>query len=133
MEEKFFDTLALLPLTLSPRDMLRETLGDLPISGGWGYGPDDAIIVEDDDAMESAASDYDIIKQRTVLEIKDMVGEREFEIKGFHDIRQQQYLVNGVYYDVIECKIDVKWKDNGNISTYDKECWFNITQPFGKH
>lgn len=50
MENTFFDT-----SDLSPRDMLRETLGDLPISGGWGYGPDDAIIVEDDDAMESAA------------------------------------------------------------------------------
>ena len=69
MENTFFDT-----SDLSPRDMLRETLGDLPISGGWGYGPDDAIIIEDDDAMESAASDYDIIDQRTILEIKDMAG-----------------------------------------------------------
>ena len=123
MENTFFDT-----SDLSPRDALRETLGDLPISGGWGYGPDDAIIIEDDDAMESMASDYDIIEQRTVVEIKDMVGEREFEIKGFHDIRQRLCLVNGVHYDVIECKIDVKWKDNGSISTYDEECWFNITQ-----
>ena len=128
MENTFFDT-----SDLSPRDALRETLGDLPIRGGWGYGPDDAIIIEDDDAMESEVSDYDIIEQRTVLEIKDMVGEREFEIKGFHDIRQRLCLVNGVHYDVIECKIDVKWKDNGNISTYDEDCWFNITQPFGKH
>ena len=123
MEKILFDT----PL-LSPRDMLREKFGDLPIRGGWGYGPDDAIIIEDDDAMENAASDYDIIEQRTVLEIKDMAGEREFEIKGFHDIRQRLCLVNGMHYDVIECKIDVKWKDDGSTSTYDEECWFNITQ-----
>ena len=123
MEKIFFDT-----SDLSPRDMLREKFGDLPISGGWGYGPDDAIIIEDDDAMESAASDYDIIEQRTILEIKDMAGEREFEIKGFHDIRQRLCLVNGMHYDVIECKIDVKWKDDGSTSTYDEECWFNITQ-----
>ena len=128
MEEIFFDTLALLPPTLSPRDMLGETLGTLPISGRWGYGPEDSIIIEDDDAMESMVSDYDIIEQRTVLGIKDMAGERELEIKGFHDIRQRLCLVNGMHYDVIECKIDVKWKDNGNISTYDEECWFNITK-----
>ena len=59
--------------------MPSETLSALPISGGWGYGPEDAIIIEDDDAMESMVSDYDININSRQTTIDSLIHEQHKE------------------------------------------------------
>lgn len=131
MDDLILHARPMMPPDASPREMFRETLGDLPIRGGWGYGPEDAIIIDHDDTKEGVASEYEIIMERTKLEIKQVADESEFEIVGFHGLRQALSLVDGMYYDVIYCKVNVKWNDSGAVSTYEEECWFNITRFFG--
>ena len=49
MDDLILHARPVMPPDASPREMFQEALGDLPIRGGWGYGPEDAIIIGHDD------------------------------------------------------------------------------------
>jgi hypothetical protein len=77
----------------TPRKILAadfETGGELPIRGGWGYSPEDAVIIDRDDpvaakgtAFNGIAIEYDFVGKRIYEELVVLFpeGETHSEIK----------------------------------------------------
>ena len=79
------------------KTFLAEECGtELPISGGLGYGVEDAIIVETDDEIKGVDLEY-----RTIDAIMKKIG-RRYAVRGQMLISQ-----NGRFYDAIH--IDMGW------------------------
>lgn len=89
----------------SPKQILSEDFPgqEWPISGGWGYTPEDAVVIELDDDWEGVEFEYKFLKYRTYEEAV-IFRPKEQRLAGFQFESKMQSLHNGQngrHYDEI--------------------------------
>ena len=131
MEEKNVNTLPHLSTDVPTRFMMLLPLGDLPISGGWGYSREDAVVIETDDPMEGVSLEYKFIEQRTRFEVCEL--EDEYYLEHYERERQALVFHDEVPYDIITYKVTIGNFEDDSTTEHIVQCWFNIAQFFGKY
>lgn len=101
----------------------------LPISGGWGYSKDDAVVIETEDSSIGVPLEYDFLEHRTMLELSQ-ASPRLCDIEDYQRLKQSVRIIDDIHYDVIEAQVTVKWKDEDTSTTYKVEGWFNVEMLF---
>lgn len=107
---------------------------DFPISGGYGYSMDDAIILKLDTENKSVSLEYEIVRWRLY---EEMIVCRETDMK-FSDISWnllKQYCIeeNGRHYDHLIFQVSGIQDGKEKYYTFKSHFWFDITSSFGKH
>ena len=135
-EQQIFETLPRVPQSESPQKMMWLYLSQqLPIAGGWGYGKDDAVVITTDNPMEGVGLEYVFAEQRAkfeVLELDNLHPQTEHYFESYRSLQQSLRFFDDIPYDVIEGEVTVT-DDDGLVTIYRTECWFNIKQFFGKY
>lgn len=101
---------------LTPRKIISEdfqSVGDIPIMGGWGYSLDDAVIIDKNDPtvekdmpFDGVDLEYVFVEKRIYEEliISRANGDTCAGIK-WNLLKQQTQLHNGKKYDVLEFEV----------------------------
>lgn len=108
--------------SMSPRNILTEDFPkhQWPISGGWGYTMDDAVILELDNEYDGVAFEYKFVEYRSYEEAI-IFRSREDRLAGFRFKGNRQALVHGKdgkVYDKLEITVsafleeDLKYLQN---------------------
>ena len=98
----------------SPRLLLQETHSvDFPISGGWGYGSGDCVVIDKNDPVvpkglpfDGVSIEYDFFLKRCYAELiifrhpRDRFSGIEYDL-----IRQNLKEIDGRKFDVLKCKV----------------------------
>lgn len=149
----------------SPKQIMDEDFKshNWPMSGGWGYTQQEAVIINLDRTAEGIDFEHQFIEYRNYEEliIFRLLEER---CAGIRWTEKRQSLVcgdNGKKYDVIHFSVSAfresdwellarEWNENGFFAedpegrvkhllkreslkiTYESECWFDITNFYGK-
>ncbi len=131
MEENNVNTLPHMSDEIPAMIYMTLALGEAPISGGWGYTRDDAVVIETDDPMKGVAFEYDFIEHRTHLEVAEIDG--DCYIGEFKRLQQSLEFHDDVPYDVVTCCVTLVNDDDETIGEHTVQCWFNIKQFFGNY
>lgn len=89
-----------LPSELIPKDVMYDmfqSLGRFPISGGWGYGIEDAVVIEKPNngrRFYGVSLEYTFSKYRTYLELITF-RERDDQYSGIQFSTKRQELISG--------------------------------------
>lgn len=105
-----------------------------PVSGGWGYSQEDAVVVELDDEGDGVHLEYQFLEARCYLEAM------KFNSKGVKlDVlqieRKMQKLVfgeGGKSYDKLTMEVTATLDGEKEVK-YEVVGWFDISRFFGKY
>ena len=101
----------------------------LPISGGWGYSKDDAVIIETNDPGIGISLEYDFLEHRTMIELAEF-SPHVCDVMSYQRIKQRVCIIDNIHYDIIESEVTVKWRNDDTVTTYHVEGWFNVEKLF---
>ncbi|MBQ9772074.1 MAG: hypothetical protein IJW23_09660 [Lentisphaeria bacterium] len=132
-------------------------------TGGWGYDKENAVVITETDPSEGVSLEYEFIEQRAYEElIFSRQNGEEYRGIHLGSPSQSLHDINGVPHDHIEMEVTAlplkAWEElradilahNGYEDdeagkarlqerietvkiTYKTECWFNISEFFGKY
>lgn len=99
----------ILSTTLPAKEILSKDFPNRqwPISGGWGYSIEDAVVLEHENHDEAVHFEYEFVEYRTYEEA--VISRPREKLAGFKFDRKNQTLVSDKnkkkYYDVIEISV----------------------------
>ena len=126
------NTLIPLKVNIPARIEMAEWLEDyapLPISGGWGYSADDAVIIETDDTGIAIPLEYDFLEHRTMIELA-LNYEPRCDIIAYRPLKQSVHIISDKHYDRIEGEVTVRWDGDDSDTVYHVEAWYNVDKLF---
>ena len=105
-----------------------------PVSGGWGYSREDAVVIELDDERDGVHLEYQFLEARCYLEAMKCASKgMKLEV---HDIdRKMQNLVfgeGGKSYDKLTMEVTAALDGEKEVK-YEVAGWFDISRFFGNY
>lgn len=127
----------------TPREIIREdfkSVGDLPISGGWGYSLNDAVIINKQDTLTLQKNDIDVLSIEKIFVEKRIYEElivcrsRDDAYSGikWKILKQELIRHDERAYDLLTFEVTAlpikdwellkqEWEENSNSVFFDKD------------
>ena len=103
-----------------------------PVSGGWGYSREDAVVIELEDGCAGVHLEYQFMECRSYLEAKKC-SSKGMKVTGINTELIMQSLTfgeGGKPYDRLKMEVTVFLEGEKEIK-YEEDGWFDISKFFG--
>ena len=123
----------------SPREILSRDFSQKqwPISGGWGYTKNDAVVIEVENTEEGVELEYEFLQCRSYEEAK--ISQHEGQIIVILEFKTKMQTLleddNGKFFDYVVMNVTALslTKEKPKRIQYEICGYFDISQFFGKH
>jgi hypothetical protein len=103
-----------------------------PVSGGWGYSREDAVVIELDDERDGVHLEYQFLEARCYLEVMKCAS-KGVKLEVLDIDRKMQNLVfgeGGKSYDKLTMEVTATLNGEEEVK-YEVVGWFDISKFFG--
>ena len=129
------DVIEQLDVQETPLEILEVlTKRQWPVSGGWGYSREDAVVIELDDEREGVHLEYQFLEARCYLEAMKCAS-KGVKLEVLQIDRKMQKLVfgeGGKSYDRLTMEVTAA-QDGEKEVKYEVVGWFDISRFFGNY